>query len=320
MPLGDTDFRSIMSEYEETRERNGLLLEKRKREVINKAPGYAALDDEAAQISLDLGKKSISGDDSALPSLYKALDEIKRKRAALLKDAGFPGNYLDPVYDCPDCQDTGYVNSKKCHCLKQRIINALYLQSHIMDSLKENNFDNCDLSLFSDETRPEMEKVYGVAKEFVEHFPDHGRSLLFLGNVGSGKTFLADCIAKALLDRSFSVVYFSAFRLFEFLADTVFRNEDAYERDIRYSNIYDSDLLIIDDLGTENTNTFVAAQLFNILNERMLRKKSTIISSNLSLEKIKDIYSERSLSRIIGNYELFFFRSDDLRFGRTGKD
>ncbi len=320
MPLSDADFRSIMSEYEETRARNSLLLEKRKREVIKKVPEYAALDDEAAMISLDLGKKSISGDDSALLSLDKALNEIKKKRSALLKASGFARDFLDPVFDCPECADTGFVNGKRCHCLKQKIINALYLQSHIMDSLKENNFESCDLSLFSDETRIEMEKVYGAAKEFIRGFPDNGRSLLFLGNVGSGKTFLADCIAKALLDRGFSVVYFSAFRLFEFLADTIFRNEDISERDMRYSNIYDSDLLIIDDLGTENTNSFVAAQLFNILNERKLRKRSTIISSNLSLEKIKDIYSERSLSRIIGNFELFFFRSDDLRLGRTGKD
>ncbi len=319
MSLSDSDFRNIMSEYEEARFKNDLLLSERKKEVLKKAPEYAELDDKAAFLALKYGKKSISGDDDALSILEKGLEDIKDMRSRLLKESGFPDDFLDPVYDCPDCKDTGFKDGKRCHCLKQRIIDALYLQSHIMDSLEENNFDNCDLSLFSSETRTEMEKVYAEARSFVQDFPNNGRNLLFLGNVGSGKTFLADCIAKAILDKGFSVVYFSSFRLFEFLADTVFRNEDMEERDVRYSNIYDSDLLIIDDLGTENTNSFVASQLFNILNERKLRKKSTIISSNLSLERIKDIYSERSLSRIIGNYELFCFRGEDLRL-KTRKD
>ncbi len=313
MSMSETGFRRIMSEYEEIRARNKDILAERKREVLEKVPGFKELDTKAAEASSSLGKMSIEGDDSALSSLEKTLDDIAKQRSELLTSAGFPGDYLEPVYNCPDCSDTGFIGGKKCHCLRQRIINSLYLQSHIMDNLKENNFENADLSLFSPELRPEMEKVYGEAKAFTEEFPCHGRNLLFLGNVGSGKTYLADCIAKAVLDRGFSVVYFSAFALFEYLAGTVFRNEDDQERSRRFAEIYDSDLLIIDDLGTENTNSFVASQLFNILNERKLRNRSTVISSNLSLETIKDTYSERSLSRIIGNYELFCFRDKDLR-------
>ncbi len=313
MAMNEADFRRIMSEYEEIREKNSRVMEKRLQEVHSKVPEFRSLDDEAASAASSLGKLSISGDEDALRSLEEKLSGIQEKRSGLLERAGFPADYLNPVFDCPDCRDTGFIDGKKCHCLKQRIINALYLQSHIMDSLAENNFGNCDLSLFSDEVRPEMEKVYEEAKGFVSDFPEGSRNFLFLGNVGSGKTFLADCISKALLDKGFSVVYFSSFRLFEFLADTVFHSDDVADRSDRFNNIYDSDLLIIDDLGTENTNSFVAAQLFNVLNERKLRKKSTIISSNLSLEKIKDIYSERSLSRIIGNYELFCFRGEDLR-------
>ena len=302
-----------MAEYEDIREKNFLLHEGREREVIQKIPEYKELSDRAASLASDYGKKAVSGDERALDALNKELSFISEKKQALLKTGGFPENYLDPVYDCPDCHDSGYIEGRKCHCLKQRIINMLYLQSHIMDVLETENFSCCDMSLFSGEVREDMDKVYKAAEDFVDTFGEDFKNLLFLGNVGSGKTFLTNCIAKALLDRGFSVVYFSAFRLFSMLSDNIFRQTDQEEKDSFFSNIYDSDLLIIDDLGTENVNSFVMNQLFNILNERQLRRNSTLISSNLSLKKIKDIYSERSLSRIIGNYELYYFRGEDLR-------
>ena len=313
MTVRDADFRSIMAEYADIREKNLLLHESREREVIEKIPEYKELSDKAAALASDYGKKAVSGDDGALDALNKELSVISEKKHSLLTNAGFPGDYLDPVYDCPDCRDSGYIEGRKCHCLKQRMVNMLYLQSHIMDVLEKENFSRCDMSLFSGEVREDMDKVYEAAKEFVDTFGEDFKNLLFLGNVGSGKTFLTNCIAKALLDRGFSVVYFSAFRLFSMLSDNIFRQTDQDEKDSFFSNIYDSDLLIIDDLGTENVNSFVMNQLFNILNERQLRRNPTLISSNLSLKKIKDIYSERSLSRIIGNYELYYFRGEDLR-------
>ena len=80
-----------------------------------------------------------------------------------------------------------------------------------------------------------------------------------------------------------------------------------------YEHIYDCDLLIIDDLGTEFTNSFSASQLFVCLNERILRRKSTIISTNLDLDGLKNLYSERVFSRITSAYTVLRLTGDDIR-------
>jgi DNA replication protein DnaC len=158
-----------------------------------------------------------------------------------------------------------------------------------------------------------MEKVYSEAREYVKTFATSYRNMLFLGSVGGGKTFLANCIAKALLDKGYSVIYFSAFRLFELIADNTFRHNDPEERGGFFSNIYDSDLLIIDDLGTELTNQFVSAQLFACINERHLNRKPTVISTNLSLEDLQKRYSDRVFSRITSGYICCKLTGKDIR-------
>ena len=134
---------------------------------------------------------------------------------------------------------------------------------------------------------------------------------MFYGNTGTGKTFLTNCVAKELLDRGNSVIYFSAFSLFDILAKNTFGKHPEIAGD--YHNIFNCDLLIIDDLGTESPNSFTVSQLFQCLNERILRKKSTIISTNLSLKEIADIYSERISSRITSSFTLLKLYGEDIR-------
>ena len=149
--------------------------------------------------------------------------------------------------------------------------------------------------------------------EFVADFdhPDTFSNLYLYGDTGIGKTFLSNCVAKELLDRGHSVIYFTAFQLFDILSKGVFeKDEDALAA---HQNIFTCDLLIIDDLGTELSNSFTTSQLFLCLNERILRKKSTIISTNLGMNQIADIYSERVLSRISSNYTLLKLFGADIR-------
>ena len=80
-----------------------------------------------------------------------------------------------------------------------------------------------------------------------------------------------------------------------------------------HQNIFDCDLLIIDDLGTELSNSFTTSQLFLCLNERILRQKSTIISTNLNMNQVADIYSERVLSRIMTYYTIIKLFGEDIR-------
>ena len=132
-----------------------------------------------------------------------------------------------------------------------------------------------------------------------------------------GKTFLSHCIARDLIDSSHSVIYFSAYDLFDLLAQNTFtRSEDSAELN---EHIFDCDLLIIDDLGTELTNSFVTSQLFLCINERLLREKSTLISTNLSLKQFKETYSERVFSRISSNYTMVKLIGNDIRIQKKLK-
>lgn len=149
------------------------------------------------------------------------------------------------------------------------------------------------------------------AWKFVKNFSSQFENLCLYGDTGVGKTFLSHCIAKELIERGFSVIYFTAFDLFELLERHKFSSSE--EIVDAHRHIFDCDLLIIDDLGTELTNSFVASQFFLCINERILRKKSTVISTNLSMEQFADIYSERTFSRILSHYKMIRLFGNDIR-------
>jgi DNA replication protein DnaC len=148
-------------------------------------------------------------------------------------------------------------------------------------------------------------------QHFIRDFENKPKNLFFYGNTGVGKTFLSNCVAKELLDNGYSVIYFTAFQLFDILSKGVFEKDaDAIAA---HQNIFDCDLLIIDDLGTELSNAFSTSQLFLCVNERILRQRSTIISTNLNLNQVSDTYSERTFSRVLNNYNLIKLFGDDIR-------
>lgn len=286
----------------------------RKREVYDKIPEYEALDLRVADFSLELGRKVIGGDISALNALRKTLGDISARKKELMREAGFPEDYLEPVYECAECGDTGYVDGARCHCLKQAIIKHLYSQSNIENILKRENFDTLSMDYYDDTELPAMQTIIDGCKAYVSDFDSKYENLLFYGEVGVGKTFLTNCIANELLKKGHSVIYFTAYQLFDTLAKYAFRSGEVSEDINRvHEDIFDCDLLIIDDLGTEMTNSFVQSQLFLIINERDNRNRATIISTNLSIEDISERYSERTFSRIYGKYRMIKPSIKDLR-------
>ena len=260
----------------------------------------ANLTPDETESLLALLKKLLSGDDSALTDLKKQLRLLQEEKHTIISSLGYPENYLDMPYTCPDCQDTGYIGSQRCHCFKQAAIDLVYTQSNLKTILEKENFSTFSLSYYSDtQINPATnlsaletaKDALRASRTFIESFEKEFSNLFFYGDTGVGKTFLSNCIAKELLDRGHSVIYFTAFELFHIFEKTVFeRDAEAAEP---YQNIFDCDLLIIDDLGTEMSNSFTTSQLFLCLNERILRKKSTIISTDLSLNQLAEIYSER---------------------------
>jgi DNA replication protein DnaC len=241
----------------------------------------------------------------------------------LLEQYGYPKDFLQPAYHCPDCKDTGYIGKEKCHCFKQAIVDIVYSQSNIKTAIAVENFSAFSYEFYSDDyvepsikmtPRQNIKKAVQACKHFIENFDHEYNNLLLYGNTGVGKTFLANCVAKELLDSAHTVIYLTAFQLFDILEKNKFgKNEDNFESQNQFEYILDCDLLIVDDLGTELNNTFVSSQLYLCINERFLRRKATIISTNLSLDNINANYSERVFSRIASNYTLLKIVGDDIR-------
>lgn len=313
MALTNSQYEHIRKEYEAVQEKNRHILSNRLDYVYENIDGYRELNESVSSISVEYGKKMLSGDESALDELRTILADLASMKSSMLKSAGLPEDYLDPIYNCPDCQDTGYVNGQKCHCFKQKMIGILYVQSNIQNTLSSENFSSLSYDFYTGEDLARFENAVKNCMDFIQNFQKDYRNLFFYGTVGTGKSFLSGCVAKELLEQGNSVIYFSAVGLFETLSRYSFDTKSKESLYNTYEDLYNCDLVIIDDLGTELTNSFVTSQLFSCLNERHLRKKATIISTNLSLEELRDRYSDRIFSRITSNYQVCKLSGPDIR-------
>lgn len=312
MALTNAQYESIIREYEEKQIKNRHILENRLSGIRNTYPEYKALEDAVSSLSLSFTKRLIDGEAGAREALSESLQSLRQKKQDFLLEKGFPADYLEPVYECADCRDTGYVGQKKCRCFEKRIIELLYNQSNLSGTLMLENFDTLSYEYFPKEILRDYKKAVDTAKSFVSSFDECCRNLLFMGTVGTGKTFLSNCIAKALIDTSHSVIYFSAIELFDTFAGYIF-GKDKKALENFCEDLYHCDLVIIDDLGTELESSFVTSYFFSFLNERQQLGKSTVITTNLDLKKLNDRYSERICSRIIGNFEICLLTGPDIR-------
>lgn len=320
MPLTNSQYESIIRDYDRLQSEHRYQIQSRKERLYKEVPQIAQIDREIANLSVSYAEKLLDGDASAHTELKSAIHALSEQKSQLMASHGYPNDYLEPTYRCPDCKDTGYINGRKCHCFTQASIDMIYTQSNIKTILAEENFNTFNYSLYSD-ADPDpvtgltplqnIKNAVKVCRNFIDNFDTQGGNLFLYGGTGVGKTFLSNCVAKELLDANHSVIYFSATQLFD-----VFK-KNAYDRTAEaaedYQNIFDCEVLIIDDLGTEVSNNYTTSQLFTCINERIIRKKSTIISTNLSLNELVDTYSERTFSRISKNYILLKLFGEDLR-------
>ncbi len=320
MGLTNSQYDAIMRSYEQRQLHNKDVLFARYEEVYRKIPALKEIDESISSLGVRQARKLLNGDENAVASFRKERLSLSARKEQLLAEHGFPKNYLEPVYHCPDCQDTGYIGNEKCHCFKAAVIQLLYTQSNLQEILEKENFDTFSLSYYSQNyidpktgrsSYELMQDALLSCHEFVNTFSETFRNLFLYGSTGVGKTFLSHCIARELINKSYSVIYFTAFELFDVIARSKFDKDEAAA--LMYEHIFDCDLLIIDDLGTELTNTFTSSQLFLCLNERLLKRKSTIISTNLTLESLVELYSERTFSRITSNYTMLRLTGDDIR-------
>ena len=321
MALSNSQYDEIMRDYDRQQLEDRRILDERRLSVYARVPRLQEIDAAVASSAVHKARLLLDGDSSAMSSLKDELNALREERVILLKENGYTPQYLDPVYRCRDCKDTGYINGQKCHCFKQAIINTVYAQSNLQTILERENFEHFSFDFYSDDdistttglsALTTAKQAVESCHQFIDDFDNKPKNLFFYGDTGVGKTFLSNCIAKELLDKGYSVIYFTAFQLFDILSKGVFEKDaDAIAA---HQNIFDCDLLVIDDLGTERSNSFTTSQLFLCVNERLLRHKSTIISTNLNFNQIVDIYSERTFSRICGDYTMIkLFSKTDIR-------
>ena len=321
MSLNNSQYNAIMRIYNQRQFQDKYEQDQRREEVYQKVPQIRQIEDEISSQAVRCARKLLDGDTNAKEELKQHIEDLREQKEVLLSAFGFPADYMEMHYACPECQDTGYVDGRKCRCFKKEEIRLLYSQSNIEEVLLRENFDSFSYEYYDDRVViPEiqmtvadyMRQVHTWCKEYVENFEKKGGNLIFTGSTGVGKTFLTNCIAKALIDQYQSVIYLSSNDLFDVFSKNKFHYDTEEEMKDMYQYILDCDLLIIDDLGTELNNAFVSSQLFYCINERMNMNRSTIISTNLSLTQLRDSYTDRVTSRIM-RYRIIPLYGRDIR-------
>ena len=296
-------LRELEAEYDQIRAENERTERARKEKIRTEQPEIHALVLERENLVFGTLRAILKGNAETenLPEKMERLNaEIRKKLTA----AGFPADYLAPVYRCPACQDTGRTGElikEPCECLKKAYQQKLRATIGLNGEKRE-SFETFDLSLFPDEPLPGknysqrmlMKKRRDDCMEWADRYPDvQCRNMLLTGKSGLGKTFLLHAVAERLIERNVNVLIISAYKLLELVRKAYFSNEESA------GELAEIDVLMIDDLGSEPLMQNVTVeQLFNLLNERLNGGLSTIISTNLTMEELQGRYTERIASRL----------------------
>ena len=254
-----------------------------------------------------------------------AMEEVKQKNLALQQERQqlihlyFEEGFLDESPICDHCGGSGYVGASMCECLKELCRQEQKKELTFL-SVGRETFDQFRLDYYPERydanigasPRTIMEQNFKTCRSYAQQFSLKSGNLLFNGGTGLGKTFLSACIARAVADKGYSVVYESAGHLFSKLERAKFSgDEQAREETKKYSNC---DLLIIDDLGTEMPSQFVTSALYNLINDRLLDGKPMVISTNLNVvEELPKRYTPQIVSRLQGSFKQLTFVGDDIR-------
>lgn len=305
---------------EKRRSQNKIDLTKRRKEIYEKFPRVKTIDKTIKSLGFRMASMAEAGFN--VEEYKDRLRNLESEKIDILVKNAYPDDYLKIHYHCNICKDTGFVGTKSCRCRKKLIIEERYSQSNIKNLLQRENFRTFNPNLFSKNLYRDfplspyenMVSIVKDAKSYIKNFDKSKKNLYIFGEVGRGKTFLINAIAKELLDRNYSVFYMTATRLFSFMNDYLYAfSEKKEDLKDKYDLIFKSDLLVIDDLGSENNRNANESNLFDIVNDRLINKKPIIFSSNYSEDDLKEIYGERIFSRIIGSSLVFEIFGDDLR-------
>lgn len=315
-----------MNEYDEDRTLAHAQREKRVKEVNEKYPEIVEIENKINRLGIENFGNIIKN-----PEKSKELNEefernllnLKKEKEKLLKKNNIPADYDQVKYKCEKCLDTGYEDTKKCSCFIQKLIEMRYKISNMENILKD--FEDFSFDYYSDKKekagqmseKENIKDIYEKAIEFSNK--KEGKSFLFYGNCGTGKTHLSSCVAKRMMDNGFSVIYMTASGLIEKYEEYKFSKGTGTDEKDTIELLYDTDLLIIDDLGTEAQTSVSQQFMFELINKRILNRKKMIISTNLNMTDIVKRYTPRIASRIYESFEILNFKGRDIRIQKLEK-
>lgn len=320
----ESSYTLALKELEQIRNENAKIDEYHRLEVLKKAPELSEIETEMMKNGTAL-LKCVLDKCTDFELIKENIKALQKKKIALLKKNGFTEDYLDETVTCKLCNDTGFIQGKRCTCHKMLISKYISKNSNLTEYMMKQKFENFDFSLF-EKQEPTVDKALKLAtvlckkaSDYAETFDTDGKNLFLMGNSGTGKTFLSSCIANRALERGKTVYYQTAYKLFEMFENVKFQKDTDTDYSQIIDYVYNVDLLIIDDIGTEFITQYTAATFFDIINSRINNQKSTIISTNLSFEDLENIYGVRISSRIIGEYTVLCTFGQDLRHLKNKK-
>lgn len=312
-----------LQRYEKDRQQRREAYETRREQLFQRQPRLRAIENELRSTTSRIIAVALrKGTDprKAVENLRDDNLRLQQEKHTILRQLNLPEDCLDEKPQCPLCGDTGYVGGRVCQCLKRYYAQEQQKELSRMLDIGNQSFDTFDLSYYPTSylegkpitMRQQMEdRVYETCVEYAHHFGRKMDNLLLFGAPGLGKTHLSAAIAREVSGKGYSVVYDTAAHVFERFEVQKFSREEGADTDV--DRILNCDLLILDDLGTEMTTTFVQSALYTIVNTRLIEKRSTIINTNLSPAKLEDRYTEQIVSRIEGEYRLLPFVGNDIR-------
>lgn len=312
------NFRRIKEEYENKYLIARAEAEQRRAELHSRFPEVAEFDAAMRDIGVELLKTAVGGGADAqtrLAELRAQNETLLAARGDFLTAHGYPADYSEVHYACPRCGDTGYVDTRMCDCMRRALILAGYESSGLGQLIETQTFENFSLDYYRGDPKQlaTMQHNYDTLRRFAHEFrAGQGHNLALFGGTGLGKTHLSSAVARVVIERGYDVCYVTAVGLIADYEYDRFKSsrEDASDILNRYA---DCDLLIIDDLGTEVTNQFTVSVLYNLINTRLNRGLSTILSTNLDQKELHKRYWDRITSRIFGEYQPLIFVGTDVR-------
>ena len=290
---------------------------RRERELHAKLPEVAKIDRALSLTGLEIFSASLEGGDTKakIAEIRAKNEDLQAKRSAILVANGYPADYSDVKYECTKCGDTGFVDNKMCSCMREALVLAGIENSGFASLIHEQSFENFSLDYYSKNANNYeiMRRNRDFLLAYAESFDERtSPSILLMGGTGLGKTHLSSATARRIINRGKDVFYTGAIDLFEQFELQRFKSYSNEPNEL-IERYFECDLLIIDDLGTEMINQFSVSTLYNLVNDRLSRRKPTIISTNLSKDDIKKKYTDRITSRLLGEFQVLFFMGTDVR-------